>query len=135
MNKTQTAFLVLIGGMCGTFARYWLSEAGGEAGYSDFESLAAVNTAGAFLLGFLGSVLSESKSDFTAALNAFCGTGFLGSFTTFSFLAVLIEAMHAEKAALCMGLSIVLGLAACFIGMRLGAALLRARKGGDESHG
>jgi CrcB protein len=133
MTKTKTALLVFAGGMCGTFARYWLSDAGAAAGYTDFESLAAVNTAGAFLLGFLGSALSQSKSDLAAALDAFCGTGFLGSFTTFSFLAVLIEAMHAEKAALCMGLSIVLGLAACFIGMRLGA-LLSAGKGGGQAH-
>ena len=80
-----------------------------------------VNVLGAFMLGALVSLAWDRTP---AWARAGLGPGLLGSFTTFSALAVsLVTLVAADQwilAAAYLAASIVLGLAAALLGLRLG---------------
>jgi fluoride exporter len=82
-----------------------------------------INVVGAFVLGVL---VARVWNRAPAWARAGLGAGLLGSFTTFSALAVSLVAMaDASKwmlAAIYLVASVVLGLIAAFAGLRLGAA-------------
>lgn len=88
-----------------------------------------VNVAGAFLLGVL-VVLAETRPGLRARL-PLLATGLLGSLTTFSALVVgtvlLAEAGHPFAAGAYLGGSVVAGLTAAALGLRV--PLGRARPG------
>ncbi|MGV9800430.1 fluoride efflux transporter CrcB [Mycobacterium sp. NPDC003449] len=81
----------------------------------------AVNLSGALLLGFLGGL---ALSPHTALL---AGTGFVGSYTTFSTWMLetqrLVEERQVRSAAANIVVSVVLGLAAAWLGVWLGVRL------------
>jgi CrcB protein len=105
---------VLLGGAIGTGARLAVDTLVGQPA-----STLAINVAGSLALGFLVARLWSSAAPW---LKAGLGVGVLGSFTTFSALAVtLVELGPTWGAALYLVLSVALGLAAAWAGLRLGS--------------
>jgi len=120
----KALLLAGIGGMVGSLARYkmsgWLLHLTmlERFPYSTF----AVNVIGCLAAGILAGLV-EKHGFFTADTRLFLFTGLLGGFTTFS--AFGLDALHLLRrgdlaiAAAYAGLSVVLGLAAVWLGFRL----------------
>ncbi|MFJ4223914.1 fluoride efflux transporter FluC [Microbacterium sp. NPDC089695] len=116
--------LVFLGGTVGTAARLalglWIPDAGGFP-IATF----TVNIVGSFLIGLLAARLPS-----TTDLRVLLGTGVLGGFTTYSAFMTgtvgLWEAAPALAVVYAVA-SLVLGLAAAALGLRLG----RARSAGS----
>jgi len=113
---------VLVGGAVGTALRLGIDTLLPH-GDADFPvSTLAINTLGAFVLGVLvGRVWSTAPGWLRAGL----GAGLLGSFTTFSALAVSLVSLTAAGfgmlALAYLAATLVLGLAAAALGLRLGS--------------
>ncbi len=104
---------VAIGGLLGTGARIVIDTLVGQP-----ISTLAINVAGSFALGLLVARLWNSAAPW---LKAGLGAGLLGSFTTFSALAVtLVDLGPTWGAALYLALTIALGLLAAWAGLRIG---------------
>ena len=85
-------------------------------------STLVINVLGSLALGFLVARVWPSAAGW---LRAGLGVGLLGSFTTFSAMAVSVVTLGIGWVALLyVALSLVLGLAAAFIGLRLGSPTL-----------
>ncbi len=113
----RRAMLVSAGGALGTGARLALGVIVPESAGIPLAVLIA-NVAGALLLGILASRLPGSSD-----ARLFLGTGVLGGFTTYSALAVGATGLWMQTPALAAGYavgSVVLGLAAAALGLRLG---------------
>lgn len=111
----------LVGGACGTGARLLLDTV---IPHTDTEfplSTLAVNVVGAFLLGLVVARLWSRLSEW---MRVGVGTGFLGSFTTFSAVMVSLVTQGASglwwMAVVYLALSLVLGFAAAALGLRVG---------------
>ena len=89
-----------------------------------------VNITGSLLLGFLMRYLLTSPG-VSAEMRALMTTGFCGGYTTFSAFSyetlTLIEAGDYRRAALYTTLSVVLAIAATFLGVFAAGALLARR--------
>jgi fluoride exporter len=125
---------VAVGGVVGTGARLALDALlpHGDAGWP--WSTLAINVVGSFALGLLVAGVWPTAP---AWLRAALGTGLLGSFTTFSAVAVSLVAMTADGAPLLalayLVASLALGIAAAWAGIRAGGTPRRAaRIGADE---
>ena len=118
----RSLLAVFVGGLVGTLLRLLLDLAvpHGDGGLP--VSTLIVNVVGAFALGLLTARLWPRAS---APLRALLGPGLLGSFTTFSAVAVSLVALaNAEEwllAAAYLAMTVVLGLAAAWAGLRLGS--------------
>ena len=113
---------VLVGGAVGTALRLGIDTVIPH-GDADFPvSTLAINTLGAFVLGFLVARVWPAA---TSWLRAGLGAGLLGSFTTFSALAVSLVSLTAAGfgmlALAYLAATLVLGLAAAALGLRLGS--------------
>ena len=113
---------VLVGGAVGTALRLGIDTLVPH-GDADFPvSTLAINTLGAFVLGFL---VARVWLGATTWLRAGLGAGLLGSFTTFSALAVSLVSLTAAGfgmlALAYLVATLVLGLAAAALGLRLGS--------------
>ena len=114
---------VLVGGAIGTSARLGIDVLvpHGDRGFP-FSTL-LINVVGAFALGVLIARLWPSASSW---VKAGLGAGLLGSFTTFSALAVSLVALGSAgdwpTAVVYLTLSLALGLGAAALGLRLGRA-------------
>lgn len=109
--------LVAAGGTVGTAARLGLGMLLPDAAGIPAGVLVA-NVAGAFLIGILAARLPA-----TAELRLLLGTGLLGGFTTYSAYATGVVQLWAQAPLLAAGYavaSLVLGLAAAVLGLRLG---------------
>lgn len=112
---------VLVGGLAGTALRLGVDALfpHGDDGFP--LSTLIVNTLGAFALGFLVARLWARVASW---LRAGLGAGLLGSFTTFSAVAVSLVALaNAAEWMLAVAwlvATLVLGLAAAWLGVRLG---------------
>ncbi len=116
---------VALGGLLGTGARLAIDTLVGQPA-----STLAINVVGSFALGLLVARLWSSAAPW---LRAGLGAGLLGSFTTFSALAVqLVHLGPTWGAALYLLLSIGLGLLAAWAGLRLGSRGVTAIDGGSE---
>lgn len=114
--------LIGIGGSLGTYARASLAHLvpshPGQWPWATF----AVNVTGALILGFLLEALTRSGGDieWRRRVRLTAGTGFLGSYTTYSAFAVeLTQSLHAGNVVLAVGYacaSVVLGVTAAFAG-------------------
>ena len=117
----MTLVAVLIGGLLGTGLRLGISAVLLPDDAFPWATL-LINVAGSFALAFLVSRVWPTAP---AWLRAGLGTGVLGSFTTFSALVVslltLIRDGMAGLAALYLLVSLVAGLAAALLGLRLGS--------------
>ncbi|WP_447911887.1 fluoride efflux transporter FluC [Microbacterium phyllosphaerae] len=118
--------LVFAGGSIGTAARLavglWMPDVGGVP----FATL-AVNVLGSLLIGILAARLPQ-----TTGLRLFLGTGVLGGFTTYSaFMTGTVE-LWADAPLLAFAYSagsLVLGLGAAALGLRLGRQRARPLSG------
>lgn len=124
MNSV-TILLVLLGGALGTGCRYGLS----AIIYSAIEKPAfpyahfLINVSGSFLIGLLAE-LFEARVLVSPAMRAALLTGVLGGYTTFSSFSFETYALLRNGQTLLalvnsLG-SVLLGLAAVWLGMRLG---------------
>jgi CrcB protein len=123
----KAILLVGLGGMIGSVTRY---KAGGwllhqtlleKFPYSTF----AVNVAGCLAAGVLAGLV-EKHDLFAADTRLFLFTGLLGGFTTFSAFGLdaiyLVRRGELMTAASYAGLSVIVGIAAVWLGFRLVAA-------------
>lgn len=116
---------LMLGGSLGALSRwglhYWIDAK--VANESPFPwGILLVNTAGCFLFGWLFG-LFENRAWFSDSLQLAVFTGFLGSFTTFSTFSwntlELLREGHGGLALLNIGLSVILGMIAVWIGFSL----------------
>jgi len=112
---------IAVGGALGTLARYEVAQAIHVAKDTFPWPTFIVNMTGAFVLGLFLTVVLERFPPARYA-RAFFGIGFLGSFTTFSTMAVeTVTLVKDHKAALGIGYlltSVAVGLAVCWLGVR-----------------
>ncbi|WP_077617086.1 fluoride efflux transporter CrcB [Bacillus sinesaloumensis] len=122
---------VMLGGFFGAISRYLLGvwiimPTGFPIG------TLTVNLIGCFILGWLLTFIATLRK-VNPMITLFFGTGFLGSFTTFSTFSVeviqLIEDQKIGYAALYMMLSLFVGLILSYIGYRVAIT----RKLGEKS--
>jgi CrcB protein len=103
---------VFAGGLVGTSLRL-----GADALLGDPIGTLIVNVAGSFVLGLLVSVLWSRAPEW---MRAGLGAGLLGSFTTFSALAVVLLRLPLVQAAGYLVITLGLGFGAALIGLRIG---------------
>ena len=123
----RTLGLVALGGAVGAAARAALLWPGVFGESLAIPVTAAVNVAGAGLLGLLVGVLGARHP----ALRSFFGTGMLGGFTTFSAFALQVATSTPWAAVLLALATMVLGVLAAGAGLRIGRALAHRRGGPD----
>lgn len=126
--------LVALGGALGSTARYGVGLAAGRlfsTGTWPWGTL-AVNVVGGLAMGWLIGWLGLRAGAGQEAIRVFAAVGVLGGFTTFSAFSLetmlMIERRDYASAALYVALSVVLAIAAVFLGLVLarrvfGAAL------------
>lgn len=115
--------LVAMGGMAGSVARFWLSEAVQRLGGTTFPlGTILVNTTGSFVLGLVVA-LTAGRGDAALPIRALVGVGFCGGFTTMSTFALdtlLLARGPAGVALGYVGMTLGLCLAAVWVGYSLG---------------
>ena len=123
----MTPFLLIaVGGALGALSRYYLDTAVTRLLGPTLLGIFFVNITGSFLLGVF---ISATGTHATWQPNArlFAAVGFLGSYTTFSTLTVatveLVQGGDLTRAALNIGGSVIVGLAAALLGLYLGKLL------------
>jgi CrcB protein len=122
-------FLVGIGGSLGAMARYLLSRfVQAQVGPAFPFGTLAVNLIGCLIIGAL-SQIAEARNVLTPQSRAFVFAGILGGFTTFSSFAnetmVLARADQHLLAVLNVGLHVVLGLGAVWLGRALTGMVIK----------
>jgi fluoride exporter len=122
----RSLLAVLAGGIVGTALRLGLDALLPHASTGFPLSTLIENVSGAFALGLLvAAVWPVAPAWVRLAL----GTGLLGSYTTFSALAISLVQLTALRepglAALYLVVSLIAGLAAAYLGIELGARLRR----------
>lgn len=109
--------VVAVGGALGALARYGVGLALPHAGATLPTGTLLVNVTGCLLLGLLVGALPEARW-----LRPFAGTGVLGGFTTFSTFALETDRLIVTApgvALMYVALSLLLGLGAAALGLRL----------------
>jgi CrcB protein len=124
-RRTGTLAAIAIGGAAGTLARVELARVIPAGPGVPWETL-TVNVSGAFVLGILATLLVERLGP-ARHLGPLLATGFCGSFTTFSTLAVEVD-LRLRSGDVLPGLgygviSLVAGLAAIIVGAAMARAL------------
>lgn len=112
--------VVAVGGGAGALCRWALSIALPHAAGGFPTATLLVNVVGCLALGLLVGALPDAHW-----LRPLLGTGFLGGFTTFSTFALETDRLLARSPAaalLYVGCSLLLGLAAAALGLRIGSA-------------
>lgn len=117
-------FSLTLGGIAGTFARYFLSGAVYQVFGANFPyGTLAVNLIGCFLIGFLAA-LSEEKFLLDSNARILLMVGFCGAFTTFSTFmletANLIKEGETLRALANVTASVVIGFLFFKLGVILG---------------
>lgn len=114
---------VVAGGALGTLLRWWVGEALPSTPSGFPWATLFVNVTGALALGAVGVILIERVAR-AGHLRTFLGMGVLGSYTTFSTMALegvqLIEAQRVVMAASYWIVTLILGQIAGVSGMWLG---------------
>lgn len=120
MHAMQAIMLVALGGAAGSVARYAITLGAARwLGPAFPWGTLAVNVAGSFAMGLLLVWIIERMAA-VADLRLLVATGFLGGFTTFSAFSFdilqLVERKAAGTALAYAGLSVILSIAAVFLG-------------------
>ena len=115
---------IAVGGGLGSLARHFLSSGIYAATGTAFPwGIFVVNILGGLFMGLIVE-LGALKMNMSLEMRAFLTTGFLGGFTTFSTFSLeavrLVQQHHLASAALYVGGSLLLGFAACWLGLTLG---------------
>jgi CrcB protein len=127
---------VALGGFAGTLLRYGLGQAVPEAGFP--WTTLGINISGSLVLGLLTGWWA-GRSGFPTWLRSGLGPGLLGSFTTFSAVAVfsaspgVLSTGTAWTAAVYLLLGLLLGVCAAAAGLAGGRALGRSARGRAEA--
>ena len=124
----MTYLWVAIGGGIGAMARYGVAQwAGNRFGWTFPWGTLAVNVTGSLAIALVMTVLLARGAD--PVWRLLLVTGVLGGYTTFSAFSfetlALFESRRWEAAVLYIAGSVVLGLAACALGLILGRLLVR----------
>lgn len=124
----QTYLLVGAGGAMGACLRYGVTQLAVKlAGHGFPVGTMTVNILGSFLMGVVVTWLAFKMPEGQASLRLFLATGFLGGFTTFSAFSLDAQALLARGAYSQAGLyvagSVLVGLAALFLGLWLGRVI------------
>lgn len=114
----RNILLVAIGGAAGSVCRYLVSKmVASSFPWGSF----TVNIVGSLLIGLLVGLVS--KDNLSPELKLLLITGFCGGFTTFSTFAnesfTMLKAGDAILAALYIGISIIIGIIAVWLGMNI----------------
>lgn len=124
---------MVVGGLAGTALRLGIDVAIPHTDDSFPVSTLLINTIGAFTLGLLVARVWPHAPDW---LRAGLGAGLLGSFTTFSAVAVsLVSLSRAEEWMLAAGYlvtTVLLGLGAAWLGIRVGSRPPALDRTGDR---
>ncbi|CDO03160.1 camphor resistance protein CrcB [Oceanobacillus picturae] len=123
----KIAFSVGLGGMLGAVGRYAISIAFPADSIFPFATLIA-NLVGCFLLSFLMH-LKIIKKRLSPAIFTALTVGLIGAFTTFSTLSLETISLWSEIPILAIGyvfISVIAGLACCFLGLKLAYRLERS---------
>ena len=131
MRPTARELLaVALGATLGTGARFTIDTVVPDSDHDFPLSTLVINVVGSLALGFFVARVWPSAAGW---LRVGLGVGLLGSFTTFSAMAVSVVTLGIGWVALLyVALTMVFGLAAAFIGLRLGS---RERAPIDEARG
>ncbi|GAA1480761.1 CrcB family protein [Gordonia sinesedis] len=126
---------VFLGGLVGTGVRYALEEVlPPQSGHWPVATF-TVNLVGAFVLGLLLEGLARTGDDdgWRRRLRLLAGTGFCGSFTTYSSFALETSLLARDGAtSMAMGYAlgtVVAGLVCVWLGIVIAASVLRTRDG------
>ena len=116
--------LVFIGGGLGAVSRFLVTTAlAGKLGNFPLGTLAA-NFFGSLLMGLIVGILAGRVNVSTEPIRLFVAVGFLGGFTTFSsFSAETLALINGGQIFAAMAnviVSVVAGLAACAVGLKIG---------------
>ena len=116
--------LVFIGGGLGAVSRFFVTTAlAGKLGNFPLGTLAA-NFFGSLLMGLVVGILAGRVNVSTEPIRLFVAVGFLGGFTTFSsFSAETLALINGGQIFAAMAnviVSVVAGLAACAVGLKIG---------------
>ena len=114
---------LIIGGISGTLARYFLTGAVHQAWGTSFPyGTLVVNLIGCFLIGLLAA-LSEGKLPLDANTRLLLVIGFCGAFTTFSSFVLDTANLMKHGEDLRAFVNIALSVAAGFLAFKLGVVL------------
>ncbi len=119
----KNLLLVALGGGVGSALRYLIQELLHKniEGFNPYGTF-AVNMIGCFLIGLLLGWFEQGKY-LNETTNLLLISGFCGGFTTFSTFAMQGQGMLLEQkpfqAILYLGLSVVIGLALAYLGLKL----------------
>jgi CrcB protein len=116
-----------LGGFLGAMGRYWVDGLISATGRGAFPwGTWVVNVSGCFLVGLLASVLTERLLP-APTLRVALTVGFVGAYTTFSTFAYETVRLGQDGAVglalLNVGLSVVAGVGAAWLGLAAGRAL------------
>jgi CrcB protein len=113
---------IATGGALGALGRYWISGLLNNANGRFPLGTLTCNVAGSLLMGVL-FVLVLEKARLSPELRPLLMVGFLGAFTTISTFAlesvVMLQEGHVMSALIYVSLSVILCLAALYVGMSL----------------
>ena len=115
MSTLATAGLVALGAAAGAPLRYWLGQRFDATAWPAGTLVA--NTAGSLLLGLLSGLALQGHA------MALLGTGFAGTLTTWSTLAVQTHRLGRRLGSAYVAVTLVLALGSCAVGFVLGATL------------
>jgi len=118
---------IAIGGAFGAVSRYGVTLGAARLGATGFPyATLTVNVIGSFLIGLFIAWLG-GRTEINPALRPLIQVGFLGALTTFSTFSldalILIEQGRFTQAGLYIAASVLVCLAACFIGLLAGRSL------------
>jgi CrcB protein len=118
---------IAIGGAFGAVSRYGVTLGAARLGATGFPyATLTVNVVGSFLIG-LFVVWLGGRTEINSALRPLIQVGFLGALTTFSTFSldalILVEQGRFTQAGLYIVASVLVCLAACFIGLFAGRSL------------
>jgi CrcB protein len=118
--------LIAVGGALGALSRYYLDTAATRLLGPTLLGIFFINITGSFSVGVFISA-AENHISWQNNARLFATIGFLGSYTTFSVLTVatvtLVQSGDLSRAALNIGGSIIVGLAAALLGIYMGRLL------------
>jgi CrcB protein len=118
---------IAIGGALGAVSRYGVTLGAARLGATGFPyATLTVNVVGSFLIGLFVAWLG-GRTEINPALRPLVQVGFLGALTTFSTFSldalILLEQGRFTQAGLYIAASVLVCLAACFIGLLAGRSL------------
>ncbi len=118
---------IAMGGALGAVSRYGVTLGAARLGATGFPyATLTVNVVGSFLIGLFVAWLG-GRTEINPALRPLIQVGFLGALTTFSTFSldalILLEQGRFTQAGLYIAASVLVCLAACFIGLLAGRSL------------